>query len=81
MVRSVTLAGDTEVLEQLAKELAADQVFAKFLKVPIPYHSPVMDRIREELLSSLADIEPHVRQAAAAIGGALSGTSGNEVGR
>ena len=55
---AVTLAGDTETLEQLSWELSAEQIYSKFLKVPIPYHSPVMDRIKDELLSALADIEP-----------------------
>lgn len=59
---SITLAGDTDALEELARELKADQVFAKFLKVPIPYHSPVMDRIKDELLSSLADIDARPAQ-------------------
>lgn len=55
---AVTLAGDTDALNELAAQFQAEQVFAKLLKVPIPYHSPVMDRIKDELLSSLAHIDP-----------------------
>ena len=55
---AVTLSGDADALRALCGELQADQVFARFLQVPIPYHSPAMDRIRDDLLASLADIDP-----------------------
>ncbi|MGQ4511287.1 amino acid adenylation domain-containing protein [Streptomyces sp. DW26H14] len=55
---SVTLAGDTTALAALAGELRAEQVFAKSLTVEVPYHSPAMDRIKDELLDSLADLAP-----------------------
>ncbi|MFE2869653.1 amino acid adenylation domain-containing protein [Embleya sp. NPDC059259] len=59
---SVTLAGDPDALEQLFAELRADQVFARFLDVQVPYHSARMDPIKDELLSSLADIKPQPAQ-------------------
>ncbi|MER6913488.1 amino acid adenylation domain-containing protein [Streptomyces sp. NPDC000594] len=54
----LTLAGDADALAELADRLTADQVFTRFLTVQVPYHSARMDPIREELLDSLADIDP-----------------------
>lgn len=55
---SVTLAGDSHQLEQLENRLTADGIFVRRLLVSIPYHSQVMDRIQDELLVELADINP-----------------------
>ncbi|MFF2400054.1 non-ribosomal peptide synthetase/type I polyketide synthase [Streptomyces goshikiensis] len=55
---AVTFAGDRAALTALAGELHAGQVFAKFLTVRVPYHSARMEEIKDELLSSLAGIEP-----------------------
>ncbi|MEV8631698.1 amino acid adenylation domain-containing protein [Streptosporangium sp. NPDC051023] len=55
---AITLAGDEEALTRLAAELRAEQVFAKFLTVRVPYHSARMELIKDELLSSLAGLEP-----------------------
>ncbi|MCY1023219.1 type I polyketide synthase [Pyxidicoccus sp. MSG2] len=55
---SVTLAGDPAVLEKLVAPLSTRGVFAKFLKVDVPFHSHYMDPLRDELLSSLADLRP-----------------------
>ncbi|WP_394814731.1 amino acid adenylation domain-containing protein [Streptomyces millisiae] len=54
----MTLAGDEDALARLAAELKAEQVFAKFLTVKVPYHSARMADIKDELLASLTDIEP-----------------------
>ncbi|MCX4679512.1 amino acid adenylation domain-containing protein [Streptomyces sp. NBC_01433] len=55
---AVTLAGDEAALTRLADELRAEQVFTRFLSVRVPYHSPGMDRIKDELLASLRDLAP-----------------------
>ncbi|WP_405505785.1 amino acid adenylation domain-containing protein [Streptomyces cyaneofuscatus] len=55
---SLTLAGETEALGLLAEELRAEKLFAKFLTVQVPYHSVGMERIRDELLTVLAPLEP-----------------------
>jgi acyl transferase domain-containing protein/NAD(P)-dependent dehydrogenase (short-subunit alcohol dehydrogenase family)/acyl carrier protein len=55
---SVTLAGDTTVLAELSNLLTADNVFNRHLQVEVPYHSPMMDPLRDELLISLADVRP-----------------------
>ncbi|MBK3593959.1 MULTISPECIES: non-ribosomal peptide synthetase/type I polyketide synthase [Streptomyces] len=55
---SLTLAGDQEALSLLAEELKADQLFAKFLTVEVPYHSVGMERIKDELFEALAPLAP-----------------------
>ncbi|MFD0890039.1 acyltransferase domain-containing protein, partial [Streptosporangium algeriense] len=54
---AITLAGEEEALGRLQAELQAEQIFAKFLTVRVPYHSARMDLIKDELLSSLAGLE------------------------
>ena len=54
---SVTLAGDTAVLETIAAELTAAGKFNRFLKVEVPYHSEVMTEIRDELLAALDGLQ------------------------
>ena len=45
---SVTLAGNTSVLEDIAEELGSDDIFQRILEVDVPYHSSTMDVIQEE---------------------------------
>ncbi|HEU5319278.1 MAG TPA: acyltransferase domain-containing protein, partial [Methylomirabilota bacterium] len=54
--RSVTLAGDTEVLEPIVAGLAARGVFTRFLAVQVPFHSHHMEPLRPELLECLAGL-------------------------
>ncbi|MFJ7083451.1 amino acid adenylation domain-containing protein [Streptomyces griseus] len=55
---AITLAGDEAALTLLAEELRAEQQFAKFLTVEVPYHSVGMERIKDELLAELVPLEP-----------------------
>ena len=55
---STTLSGEQDALLEIAAELQQDQVFARMLTVEVPYHSPGMDPIKDELLSALADLKP-----------------------
>ncbi|MCW2915045.1 MAG: amino acid adenylation enzyme/thioester reductase family protein [Actinomycetia bacterium] len=55
---AITLAGDEDALARLAAELQAEQIFARLLSVRVPYHSARMELIKDELLSSLAGLEP-----------------------
>ncbi|MFF3036063.1 amino acid adenylation domain-containing protein [Streptomyces rubiginosohelvolus] len=55
---AITLAGDEAALTLLAEELRAEQQFAKFLTVEVPYHSVGMERIKGELLAELAPLQP-----------------------
>ncbi|WP_435238367.1 non-ribosomal peptide synthetase/type I polyketide synthase [Streptomyces sp. YPW6] len=59
---AITLAGDEAALTLLAEELRAEQRFAKFLTVEVPYHSVGMERIKDELLTELAPLEPRAAQ-------------------
>ena len=54
----VTLSGDSEVLKGIAASLDQQQVFCRFLQVEVPYHSSKMDSLRDELLESLASLQP-----------------------
>nr|VFJ42606.1 MAG: Polyketide synthase dehydratase [Candidatus Kentron sp. DK] len=55
---ALTLSGDGETLEKVAEELEEREVFNRFLQVELAYHSPIMDKLREEMLTSLADLQP-----------------------
>ncbi|APU15628.1 MULTISPECIES: hybrid non-ribosomal peptide synthetase/type I polyketide synthase [Actinoalloteichus] len=55
---AMTLAGDEDALAEIADVLRSEQVFARFLTVRVPYHSARMDLVKDELLSSLAEITP-----------------------
>ena len=56
---SVTLSGDKKTLEEIAAVLEAEKVFGRFLKVDVPYHSPSMDPVLQDLEDSLRTITPH----------------------
>lgn len=56
--RSITVAGDSDALEQVAESLAQNRVFCRFLTGTVPYHSHHMDALRPELLESLASVRP-----------------------
>jgi acyl transferase domain-containing protein/NADPH:quinone reductase-like Zn-dependent oxidoreductase/acyl carrier protein len=55
---AVTLSGDADELRELAADLETRDVFQKFLRVEVAYHSPQMDPIRQELLECLAGLQP-----------------------
>ncbi len=54
---SVTLSGDTRVLTDIGELLERQGRFWRWLPVRVPYHGPQMDRLREELLQVLADLD------------------------
>lgn len=55
---ALTLAGEAAALEAIAAELEAEEVFHRFLRVELAYHSPVLDPLREEVMQVLADLQP-----------------------
>ncbi|MBV9268961.1 MAG: acyltransferase domain-containing protein, partial [Acidobacteriaceae bacterium] len=55
---SVTLAGESASLEHIAAKLATHDVFHRFLRVEVAYHSFQMEPICEALLTALASIRP-----------------------
>lgn len=55
---SLTLSGDVDRLDEIAEQLTEDGVFARRLRVEVPYHSRLMDPILDELRTALAGLEP-----------------------
>ncbi|OXR41482.1 Phthiocerol synthesis polyketide synthase type I PpsC [Nocardia cerradoensis] len=55
---AVTLSGAVERLDLLAEKLTEEGVFARRLRVEVPYHSRLMEPIEAELRSVLADLAP-----------------------
>ncbi|MEO8270853.1 MAG: polyketide synthase dehydratase domain-containing protein, partial [Aureliella sp.] len=55
---SVTISGAAGTIEQLAVRLEQAGVFCRRLAVEYAFHSPQMEPVREELLTSLAHIQP-----------------------
>lgn len=55
---SISLAGDENVLVGIEETLRKEGLFARFLQVPVPYHSPAMNPLERELKESLQGIEP-----------------------
>jgi acyl transferase domain-containing protein/NAD(P)-dependent dehydrogenase (short-subunit alcohol dehydrogenase family) len=56
--QAITLAGDPEPLEEIARALEAEGVFNRFLRVEVAYHSPQMEPLKPRLLQDLADLHP-----------------------
>lgn len=55
---AITLAGDAAALQQIAARLAERDVFHRFLRVDVAYHSSQMEAVRDALLTALATIHP-----------------------
>ena len=54
----VTIAGETEPLQEIEEKLKAAGTFHKVLPVDYPFHTHLMDPIKAELFAVLADIKP-----------------------
>ncbi len=55
---SVTLSGESAALTEIATSLTQRQIFHRFLRVDVPYHSPSMEPLKTELAESLQGINP-----------------------
>jgi acyl transferase domain-containing protein/NAD(P)-dependent dehydrogenase (short-subunit alcohol dehydrogenase family) len=55
---AVTLAGPEIELRKVVDSLESQGIFNKFLKVDVPYHSAMMDCIKEDFLKGVASITP-----------------------
>lgn len=53
---AITLAGDRDTIDALHAALQEQRIFARVLAVTIAYHSPAMDKIKEEFLSSVPNL-------------------------
>ncbi|BCK55723.1 type I polyketide synthase [Nocardia wallacei] len=62
---AVTLAGPAPILRDVAEKLTADGVFARMLRVEVPYHSRLMDPILDELRTALAALSARDTSVAA----------------
>src|SRR5205807_4198906 len=56
--RSVTLSGDAKILTEIDQTLNASDIFSRVLQVDVPYHSPSMEPLEQELLDSLRELRP-----------------------
>lgn len=54
----VALAGDAAPLEMIDAELQKKDIFTRYLKVNVPFHSHHMEPLKEELISSLLHLKP-----------------------
>ncbi|BBZ44305.1 type I polyketide synthase [Mycobacterium parmense] len=55
---SITLAGDSEVLEDVARQLEVEGIFHRYLTGKVPYHSHFMDAVKDDLNSVLEQLSP-----------------------
>ncbi|MCI3271299.1 type I polyketide synthase [Streptomyces cylindrosporus] len=74
--RTTVVAGDVDALEELTEELAEANVFVRRVKVPVAPHSPLMEPLRERLVSGLAHLTPteaRIPLYSGVMGGEVSG--------
>ena len=73
---SVTISGDATTIEELASKLDAEGIFCRRLAVEYAFHSPQMEPVRDELLSSLSHIRsrtPHTELISTVTGKPIDG--------
>jgi acyl transferase domain-containing protein len=56
--RSVTLSGDPGSLDAIRRELEGTQTFCRLVPVDVPYHSALLEPLRDEMLASLRGLAP-----------------------
>ncbi|MEW1550082.1 acyltransferase domain-containing protein [Streptomyces tsukubensis] len=56
--RSTVLSGDRDALAGIARQLEAEDVFCRWVKVDVASHSPQMDPLRPDLLAALEGLTP-----------------------
>jgi acyl transferase domain-containing protein/NADPH:quinone reductase-like Zn-dependent oxidoreductase/NADP-dependent 3-hydroxy acid dehydrogenase YdfG/acyl carrier protein len=77
---SLTLAGNEDSLSAVSEDLNLKGVFNRVLEVEVPYHSPLMDPIRDELLERLSILTPratHTDLYSTVTGSKIEGTEIN----
>ncbi|OBK36525.1 polyketide synthase [Mycobacterium sp. 1245111.1] len=55
---TVTVAGEGELLGQIARHLEDAGVFNRFLSGKVPYHTHFMDAIKDELVNAFKELQP-----------------------
>lgn len=53
---AVTLAGDSDVLDEIAGQLDDARIFNRFLDVQVPYHTHYMEAVRDDLFDVLGGL-------------------------
>lgn len=74
---AITFSGNIEALHEIARICETENIFHRFLKVEVPYHSAGMDSICSELRESLHDIRPgegNIKVISTVTGAAIAGT-------
>ncbi|UXP34082.1 SDR family NAD(P)-dependent oxidoreductase [Reichenbachiella agarivorans] len=56
--KMAVLSGDEEPLIEIAEQLEKKDIFNKFLRVTVPFHSHHMEPLKDELISSLSQLQP-----------------------
>ena len=73
----VTMAGDTEPLEEIVAELEEAGTFVRWLRIDYAFHTHQMEPIKDELLETLANIKPRATKIpyiSTVTGGVCEGT-------
>ena len=55
---SVTISGTTKELKILAEQFEEKKIFNKFLRVDVPYHSPILECLKKDFIKSVVHIKP-----------------------
>ena len=55
---TITVAGDSNVLDDIAGQLDERRIFNRFLNGKVPYHTHYMDCIKEDLVSAFEKLSP-----------------------
>lgn len=74
--QAITLSGDEAALNTIASQLDEQGIFARMLKVAVPYHSPVMDKLKAPLIANLAGLQ--VQKPAVPIYSTVTGALADE---
>lgn len=54
----VTLSGDERPLIRISELMEANDIFNKFLRVTVPFHSHHMEPLKDDLINSLLELKP-----------------------
>ena len=57
---AVTIAGDSDLLDDIARQLDEAGVFNRWLAVKVPYHTHFMDAVKEDLFSAFEGLSSKV---------------------
>jgi len=57
-MKSIVLSGSRETLVLIESELVRDEIFAKLMRVDVPYHSASLDSVQVDLCKALKFLKP-----------------------